>query len=89
MYSSGVPPREFVRYRSLFDLVEAHPALSCNDPKLLNWYLSLAPEDKKLVKGVSPWMNAVRMYFIQETVEMNCAHLYPDRKTIIYTLIAD
>lgn len=43
----------FSYYRSLFDLVADHPYLALTDPKLLSWYLSLSPEDRKIIQGMS------------------------------------
>ncbi|TKS67842.1 RNA-binding protein 44 [Collichthys lucidus] len=43
--------RIFSLNRSVFDLVNAHPYLSLTDPKLLKWYLSLCPEDRKIIQG--------------------------------------
>ncbi|XP_034417665.1 RNA-binding protein 44 [Cyclopterus lumpus] len=41
--------RKFLLDRSVFDLVDDHEFLSLTDPKLLGWFLSLSPEDRKII----------------------------------------
>ncbi|TDH06531.1 hypothetical protein EPR50_G00114400 [Perca flavescens] len=42
--------RKFLLDRSVFDLVEVHKYLSLTDQRLLGWYLSLLPEDRKIIQ---------------------------------------
>ncbi|CAK6967641.1 RNA-binding protein 44 [Scomber scombrus] len=42
--------RRFLLERSVFDLVEGHPYLALTDQKLLVWYLSLSPDDRKIIQ---------------------------------------
>ena len=41
----------FAFCRSVFNLVYTHRCLALTDPKLLGWYLSLSPEDRKIIQG--------------------------------------
>ncbi|XP_036966881.1 RNA-binding protein 44 isoform X4 [Acanthopagrus latus] len=42
--------RELFLDRSVFNLVYTHRCLALTDPKLLGWYLSLSPEDRKIIQ---------------------------------------
>ncbi|XP_039675034.1 RNA-binding protein 44 isoform X2 [Perca fluviatilis] len=42
--------RKFLLDRSVFDLVEVHKYLSLTDQRLLGWYLSLLPDDRKIIQ---------------------------------------
>ncbi|XP_035860340.1 RNA-binding protein 44 [Sander lucioperca] len=42
--------RKFLLDRSVFNLVDVHKFLSLTDQRLLGWYLSLLPEDRKIIQ---------------------------------------
>ncbi|KAG7331131.1 hypothetical protein KOW79_005100 [Hemibagrus wyckioides] len=42
--------RKFLLNKSVYDLVKVNYFLELTDPKLLSWYLSISPEDRKLIQ---------------------------------------
>ncbi|XP_051815342.1 RNA-binding protein 44 [Acanthochromis polyacanthus] len=65
--------RRFILDRSVFDLVETHMYLSLTDSRLLNWYLSLSPEDRRIVQAEGGF----RQFLCRHpALEMSKHHVY-------------
>ncbi|XP_070693791.1 RNA-binding protein 44 [Pempheris klunzingeri] len=59
--------------RSIFDLVNAHPYLSLTDPKLLSWYLSLSPEDRRVIQDEGGFQQYLQRH---PALELSRHHVY-------------
>ncbi|XP_054870911.1 RNA-binding protein 44-like [Amphiprion ocellaris] len=65
--------RRFILHRSVFDLVEAHVYLSLTDSRLLNWYLSLSPEDRRIVQAEGGFRQFLQRH---PALELTRRHVY-------------
>ncbi|XP_070771062.1 LOW QUALITY PROTEIN: RNA-binding protein 44 [Enoplosus armatus] len=65
--------RIFFLDRSVFDLVDAHPYLALTDPKLLGWYLSLSPEDRKIIQDEGGFHQFLQRH---PALELSRHHVY-------------
>ncbi|XP_044073793.1 RNA-binding protein 44 isoform X3 [Siniperca chuatsi] len=65
--------RKFFLDRSVYDLVDAHPYLSLTDPTLLGWYLSLSPEDRKIIQDDGGFHQFLKRH---PALEMSTHHVY-------------
>ncbi|XP_027146522.1 RNA-binding protein 44 isoform X2 [Larimichthys crocea] len=65
--------RFFSLSRSVFDLVNAHHYLSLTDPKLLKWYLSLCPEDRKIIQDEGGFHQFLQRH---PALELSQHHVY-------------
>ncbi|GLD56615.1 RNA-binding protein 44 isoform X3 [Lates japonicus] len=65
--------RRFLLDRSVFDLVDAHLYLALTDPKLLGWYLSLSPEDRKIIQDEGGFHHFLQRH---PALELSRHHVY-------------
>ncbi|XP_059199339.1 RNA-binding protein 44 isoform X2 [Centropristis striata] len=65
---------------SLFELVDAHKYLSLTDPKLLGWYLSLGPDDRKIIQDEGGFNQFLQRHpaleLSQHHVYVKCSAMY-------------
>ncbi|XP_033473044.2 RNA-binding protein 44 isoform X1 [Epinephelus lanceolatus] len=80
MVIGGPSPTEIRKLflnRSVFDLVDAHICLALTDPRLLGWYLSLCPEDRRIIQDDGGFNQFLQRH---PALELSRHHVYV-RKT--------